>query len=224
MSTQRAGGRRCRRAPRRAQAAASAPRSARVGRHAADDRQGCAPAVVQERLGALDELLHDRRLIGGGQIGAHRGQIVAQLAHGAQERRLQAREREVVPGLPAQDVRKREPPRIAVARDELERGTAGLAQAEEARALVEGLAGGVVERAAETHGCGVVGHVEHERVPAGREQAGERRLQPQGREPQRGDVAKQVIDRDERQVPRVRDGLGRGETDEQRTDQARALA
>ena len=69
----------------------------------------------------------------------------------------------------------------------------------------------------------VVGHVEHERVPARGEQARERRLERERREPQRGDVAEQVVDGHERQAAPVGQRLGRREPDEQRADQAGAL-
>ena len=70
---------------------------------------------------------------------------------------------------------------------------------------------------------GVAADVDQHRVPAAREQAEERRLDRLRLEVERGDVAVQVVDRDERQVPRPRDRLRRGDADEQRADEARAL-
>ncbi len=125
--------------------------------------------------------------------------------------------------LSAQYGREREACGIAVARDELERGTPGVTQPEQARALVERLARRVVARAPEPYRRGVVGHVEHERVPAGGQQAREWRSQRERREPQGGHVAEQVVDGHERQAAPVGQGLGRREPDEQGADQAGAL-
>ncbi len=55
------------------------------------------------------------------------------------------------------------------------------------------------------------------------QQAEERRLERIRLEIERGDVAVEVVDRHERQPARPGDGLRRGEADEQRADQARAL-
>ena len=68
--------------------------------------------------------------------------------------------------------------RVALAREPVDRGAARVAEAEQARALVERLAGGVVERRAERRrNAAVVPHVEQQRVAAAREQAEERRLE-----------------------------------------------
>ena len=195
LSTHRAGGSRQSRAPRRAQASASACRSAPLAATPPTTASVAAAGGLERGDRALDELLHDRRLKARGEVGARLGQAVAELAHAAQQRRLEAREREIVTVLSAQHGREREARGIAVARDELERGTPGVTQPEQARALVERLARRVVARAAEPHRRGVVGHVEHERVPAGGQQARERRSQRERREPQGGDVAEQVVDR-----------------------------
>ena len=68
----------------------------------------------------------------------------AQVANGVQQRRLDAGEGEVHAG----DARDGEAVRgrVAGARQPVERRAAGVAEAEQARALVEGLAGGVVDR------------------------------------------------------------------------------
>ena len=60
-------------------------------------------------------------------------------------------------------------------------------------------------------------------MPAAREQAEERRLDGLGQQVKRGDVAVEVIDRDQRQPVRPGEGLRRREADEQRADEARAL-
>ena len=224
LSTHRAGGSRLSRAPRSAQASRQRLRAARrwpPRRRRPRARSGPwrrAPRRRARRAAGRSPPESPRR----GRP-ARSGQLVAELAHAPQERRLQAREREIVAVLPAQHRREREARGIAVARDELERGASGVAQPEQARALVERLARRVVARAAEPHRRRVVGHVEHERVPARGQQARERRLQRERREPQRRDVAEQVVDRHERQAAPVGQRLGRREPDEQRADQARAL-
>ncbi len=223
LSTHSAGGSRQSRAPRASQARASALAQRAVRGHAADERERLVTRRVERRLGALDQLPHDRGLVARGEIGAHRGEPFAEVAHGVEQRRLEAREREIVAALTAQDVRERERPGVTVARQRLERRTAGVAQAEQPCALVEGLARGVVARAAEADRRRVVGDVEHERVPAGGEHACERRRERERGEPQCRDVAEQVIDRDERQAARIRERLARREPDEQRPDQPGSL-
>ena len=143
----------------------------RVGGDAADDRD----AVGARRLDPLDERAHDRPLVARGQVRAPRCElVVTQLPHGVEQRGLQPREREVEAG----DARDREVVRlgIAVAREQVELTPAGIPEAEEARALVERLAGGVVERRSEHGVPGALAHVEQHRVAAAREQARERRL------------------------------------------------
>ena len=72
----------------------------RVRRHAADDRQ---PRVASRALGsgleAADERPHDRALVGRREIRAPRLELpLAEVADGVEQRRLEAREREVEPG------------------------------------------------------------------------------------------------------------------------------
>ena len=62
-------------------------------------------------------------------------------------------------------------------------------------------------------------HVEQHRVPAAREQAGERRREVERLEIERRDMAVQMVDRDQRQPPRPRERLRRRDADEQRADQ-----
>src|SRR5207244_2241468 len=94
--------------------------------------------------------------------------------------------------------RKRERFRIALARQPVDRCAAGIAETEQAGALVEGLAGGVVQRRADDPEAAAVPDVEEERVAAGGEQAEKGRLDRLRLEVERGDVAVQMIDRDER--------------------------
>ena len=70
--------------------------------------------------------------------------------------------------------------------------------------------------------AGVVAHRGQQRVAAAGDQAEEGRLERLGLEEVGGDVALQVVDRDQRQPPRRGDRLGGADPDQQRADQARA--
>ena len=180
------------------------------------------PACSAASRTRLDERAHDRALVRRGEVGAARFELrLVEVAHRVEQRRLEAGEREVE----AVDARDREVVRlgIAVAREAVDLPAAGIAEAEEARALVERLARGVVARRAEHLAIGVRADVEEQRVPAAREEAEERRLERVRLEVERGDVPVEVVDRDERQPPRPRERLRGGEPDEQRADQPRPL-
>ena len=70
--------------------------------------------------------------------------------------------------------------------------------------------------------AGVVAHRRQQRVAAAGDEAEEGRLERLGLEEVGGDVALQVVDRDQRQPPRRRDRLGAADADQQGADQARA--
>ena len=82
--------------------------------------------------------------------------------------------------------------------------------------------GGVVERLAEQLVAAVVAHAGEQGVAAAGDQAEEGRLQRLGLEEVGGDVALQVVDRDQRQPPRRGDRLGGADADQEGADQARA--
>ena len=133
-----------------------------------------APVCTAASLRALDEGADDRPLVRGREVGAPSLELlVPEVAHLVEERRLEAREREVEPGHPGH--REVERLGIALLRKAVDRGPARVAEPEQARALVERFAGRVVERRAEDVEPGVVLHVEQERVAAAREQAEEGR-------------------------------------------------
>src|SRR3990172_2785130 len=96
----------------------------------------------------------------------------------------------------------------------LYRRAAGKAESEDARALVESLAGSVVERASEDLVDAVLMDQQEFGVPSGDDQADGREDWLRGgscaggRQPVRVDVTLQVVDRDERLVPGHRDRLG----------------
>src|SRR5581483_7132687 len=135
----------------------------RVGGDAADDGD----AVGAGALDPVDERAHDRPLVGGGEVGAAALELVRrQVADGVEERRLDAGEREIE----AVDARDREVVGlgVALAREPVDRGAARVAEPEQPRALVERLAGGVVERRPEDAEAAVILHVEQQRVAAAR--------------------------------------------------------
>src|SRR5213075_2757360 len=100
--------------------------------------------------------------------------VLRKLTDRIEQRRLQAREREIEPG----NARNGEVVRgwIALAGDPVDRGSAGVAEAEQPCAFVERLAGGVVERRSQHPKGARLGDVDQQRVTAAREQAEERRL------------------------------------------------
>jgi hypothetical protein len=99
----------------------------------------------------------------------------------------------------------------------------GIAEAEQPRALVERLAGRVVERLAQQLVAVMVLDATEQRVAAARDQRHERRLERLGREEARRDVALEVIDGREWQPAGGGDALRGAEADQQRADQARPL-
>ena len=99
-------------------------------------------------------------------------------------------------------------------------GTARVAEAEVAGDLVEGLAGGVVDRGAEHLVAAVALHVHEQRVAARHEQHHERQLEVGLLEEGGVEVGLEVVHGDERHVPGERERLGRRHPDEERADQA----
>ena len=139
-----------------------------VGGDAAADRQPRLGLGVQRALDADHQRLDDRVLVARGEVGgAARGLLLPEVADLVEQRGLQAREREVQPGHP-RGRREGERGRVAVRGELGQRRPAGVAEAEQPRALVERLAGRVVERLAERRVAGVVGHPRQQRVPAAR--------------------------------------------------------
>src|SRR5581483_10449281 len=110
---------------------------------------------------------------------------------GVQQCRLQTREREVEPGDPGD--REVACGRVSLPGEPVDRNAAGIAEAEQARALVERLAGSVVERRPEQLRLAMAAHGQQLRVSSAREQADERRLERRVRERERGDVPAQVV-------------------------------
>src|SRR5581483_1376147 len=174
----------CRRDHRRVVRAESQGREGGIGKrgaqlrvrgYAADDRDPGRPELLRGLPRPLDEGADDRVLVARRQVGAAAVELFGvELAHGVEERGLDAGEGEIEAGDAGDG--KGEGGRVALARGEIDRGAARIAEAEQPSALVERLAGRVVERRADDAEAAPVPDVEEERVPAAREQAEERRL------------------------------------------------
>ncbi len=201
----------------------NAARSPRVGGHAAAEGEPGSGLRRERALDAQDQRLDDRVLVGGGEVGcAPLRLLLPQVAHRVEQRRFQAGEGEVQAGHARGD-REREGGRVAVRGELRQRRAARIAEAEQPCALVERLAGGVVERAAQHRVAAVVGDAGQQRVAAGRDQARERRLHRLGRQEVRRDVALQVVDGRQREPAGGGEPLGGRDPDEQRPHESRAL-
>ena len=169
-----------------------------------------------------DQRPDDRPLVRGGQVGPAALDLgLVELPHRVEQGGLQPGEREVEAGHAGDG--EREGLGIAVAGEPVELGAARVAEPQQPRALVERLAGGVVERRAEHLEARRLDDGEQERVPAAREEAGERRLEGLGPQVERRDVRAEMVDRHEREAARPGDRLRGREADEQRADETGAL-
>ena len=148
------------------------------------------------------------------------GTRVVLTADGVQDRRLQPAEAEVESLLVQEGAREAERRGIAGGGLALDRRPAGEAQPEQGGHLVERLAGGVVERAAEDAEVERRGAVEQDRVPAADDEADAGEDVAPGRQSAGVDVAGDVVDADERHVQRQGEHLGGADADEQRADEA----
>src|SRR5438105_1334124 len=193
----------------------------RVGRDPADDGDPLRAGRLDSLERPPDQRADDRALVARGEVGAAPLELVGrEVANGVEERRLQAGEGEVE----ARDARNGERVglRIALVRETVERGAAGVAEAEQPRALVEGLARRVVDGRPDAAEAVPLAHVEEQRVPAAREQAQEGRLERLRLEVERGHVPVQVVDRGEREPAPEGDPLRSRDADEERAAQPRA--
>jgi hypothetical protein len=193
-----------------------------VRSHPADDGDLLGAGLIRGRPRPLDESPNNRTLVARGEIRTPSLQLArVEVAHRVEQSRLHAREGEVETA----DARDREVVGLGVALpcEPIDRRTARVAEAEQAAALVEGLACRVVEGRAEASSLGVIVDVEEERMAAARQQAEERRLERIRLQVERGDVTVEVIDRHERTSSRPGERLGGCEPDEERADQAWAL-
>ena len=182
----------------------------------------------QRMPGAVGEHVGDSGLEARGEIG--RGpaleaaifppRVGTERLDGLPDRGLEAREGEVAAG-PAEE-RPRQPVllRVAFAREALDRRSAGIAEAQELRAFVEGLADRVVERGAEPLVAADPLDGEQLAVAARDEEQeiGKRQL---GREARGKRVALEMVDGEEGLAGDGGDRLCRGDTDDDAADEAR---
>ena len=194
-----------------------------VGRHAAPERDGRHALGDRRRDQPVGERPHDGLLVRGGEVGALALAQVAGLAEGVEQRGLHPREREVTGGAALEPDREAVGGGVAPARQALQRGAARVAEAEQPRALVDGLPRRVVDRLAERPGAGVVGHQVQAGVAARGDQADEGRVERHRLQPDGRDVPVEVVDHDQGQAGGVGERLGRRDAHQQRADQARAL-
>jgi hypothetical protein len=201
-----------------------------IGGHASGHGEGwggrCQLQIAQERApGLYGEDVGHGGLEGGAEICAvPKGQAALRgdkRIAGAQERGLEPREGEVAAGPVKQRTRQRQAGGIARAGLGLDGGPAGLWQAQKPRRLVEGFAGGVVDRAADAFEP--FGGVDDQELamPARDEQQeigkGGRIGQPRGER-----VAGEVVDPEKGQAGGKRDRLGAGDARQKPADQAGA--
>src|SRR2546428_11188149 len=200
-----------------------------VRRDAAAEEHRLARVLGGSPRGLLGEDLGDRLLERGRHIGDRDRPFRLELANSTQHRRLEPAEAKVVAVRP-DGAREREGVRVAALRGARHRGPAGEAETEEARDLVEGLARGVVDRAAgrteapvafHEHGVAVgAGQDEHDRgyLRFGRGVRGG--LAPRDLvEPVRVDVALEVVHADEGQARGEREAPGVVRADEKAPDE-----
>src|SRR5919198_974117 len=193
----------------------------RVRRDPADDGDPLGAGRLRGLERPPDERADDRALVARGEIGAAPLELLRrEVADHVEERRLQAGEGEVEAGHARDGERVRL--RVALAREPVERAAARVAEPEQPRALVEGLAGRVVDRRSDAAEAGALPDVEKERVAAAREQAEEGRLQRLRLEVESGDVPVQVVYGGERQATPEGDPLGSRDADEEGADQSGA--
>ena len=139
----------------------------RVGGDAADDRDRAVPGLFRGGVEPADEGADDRALVRRRKIRPSRRKLgLGEVAHRVEQRGLQPREGQVEAG----NARDRERERVGVAlpREMVDLRPARVAEPEQPGALVERLAGGVVERRAEHVVARPVTHRQDQRVAAAR--------------------------------------------------------
>jgi hypothetical protein len=201
---------------------ARAPAQAGIGGDAAGDDQAIDPGVTGGGEGGIEQHVDHRFLEARRDVGPRRrGRAV--LAHVQRHRGLDAAEAEVeaVSVRGRFEARAREARRAGVALlgERIDRAAAGIAEAEQLGDFVERFAGGVVARRPEQRIIAERARQIEARMAAGDEQR-DVRQRDRALELHRQEVALEMVDADERQLPRVGDGLGRAQADEQRADQS----
>ena len=146
---------------------------------------------------AIDQTVTDRQLDRGSEIGKVPIAPRRAFRDGLPYRCLQAGEGEIATGAPLERPGQREPLRVAAMGGLRDGGSAGIAEPEQLRSLVEGLAGGIIAACAE-HAIFPNPGAHHElRVTAGNQQQ-QIRKRDAVREPGGQGMRLQVIDRSKR--------------------------
>ena len=108
-------------------------------------------------------------------------------------------------------------------RQPVDRRAAGIRQAEHTRGFIKALARGVVARPAENAKIGIAAHVHEHRVAAGNGKAEKRRFKLRVGNVVCGDVAADMVYRDERDTECRRGALGKVHAHEHRADEPRRV-
>ena len=108
-------------------------------------------------------------------------------------------------------------------RQPVDRRAAGIRQAEHTRGFIKALARGVVARLAENAKIRIAAHVHEHRVAAGDGKTEERRLKLRIGNVVRGNMAADVVHRDERDAERRRGAFGKVHAHEHRADESRRI-
>src|SRR6185312_12948371 len=191
-----------------------------VGGHAAAQRHRLPAPLAQGAPQLRHQLVDHGFLERGGKVGAALPDPVrSEFLAAVEDRRLQPAEGEVEARVALHRDRHLERFRVPLLGLLLDQRTARVAEAEQPGRLVERLPGGVVEGLAEDLVALVVAHRRQHGVAAGGDQAEEGRLQRFGLEEVGGDVALQVIDRDQRQPAGGGDRLRGRDPDQEGADQ-----
>ena len=200
-----------------------------VRRDAPAHHHDAAAGLLDRELDLRQDRVHHRLLKCGGEVGsnlARGGRCVAHRTrrpHEVSQGGLQAAETQVetvavVRERPRQAMR----PRVAAGGGGLDLGPAGIAEAEQARRLVEGLARRVVDRAAQPFGVERAADVKQRRVAAaGHEPDTGLGQRLAVREPAGVEVGEDVVVADDRHAQHRRERLSRREPHEERADEAR---
>ncbi len=190
-----------------------------VGAHSARHHQPLQAGLFQCPAALDGQGIHDGVLKGAGNVGRR---LAAVLAQGGQGEGLEAGEAEVEAGTVGHRAGKAETGRVALGRQPRQGRAAGIAQAEHLGGLVEGLAGGVVQRLAQQSVTANPVNPDQLSVAAGDQQGGKRELGSIGLQHRRQQMALHVMHPYGRHAPAEGEAAAEGGPHQQRPDQAGA--
>ena len=188
---------------------------------AAGDDQRVEAGGPQRAQGLRDQRVDDRLLEAARDVGTRR--IVERAAaHGDDDRRLQPAEAEIEARPVEHGARELEYARAAVLGQGRQRGPARIAEAEQLRRLVEGLARGVVLGLPQDPVAPDALHLDQEGMAARHLQRHEREVRRARLEGGRQQVALQVVNADDRHAPGVAERAREAGADQQGPDETRS--